>query len=424
MAGYTVIDVETTGLSPAHHDRIVELGVVYVSHEGQIQDHWSTLINPSRDVGPTRIHGISASDARDAPTFAEVAPYVLKAMSGRITVAHNASFDLRFLASELNRAGVPLSDQPLVGLCTMKWASAYLQTSSRRLADCCRACGVQLTEAHSAHADALATAQMLTYFLNASAWRPPWQDTLDLSRAYHWPNYVGEYPELRMSRRGAAPEVRQDQWLDAIVSRMPRAADPAVDSYLATLELALLDGFLAEHEKDQLVRAALESGLSRGQVLDLHADYLRAMAEVALADEVITPTERDELQRFAAILGLRATDVDTAILLASQSHNANSSGSGSLSWEQSATTRLSTSGIELNPGDRVVFTGEMKVDRSEWDRRSRIVGLVPGGVTKQTKIVVAADPNSLSGKAAKARAYGIPIVTEAAFAGMLSALMQ
>ena len=40
-------------------------------------------------------------------------------------------------------------------------------------------------------------------------------------------------------------------------------------------------------------------------------------------------------------------------------------------------------------------------------------------MTKKTKVVVAADPNSLSGKAAKARGYGVPILTEAAFERLL-----
>lgn len=40
-------------------------------------------------------------------------------------------------------------------------------------------------------------------------------------------------------------------------------------------------------------------------------------------------------------------------------------------------------------------------------------------MTKSTKVVVAADPDSLSGKAKKARGYAIPIVTEGAFGQML-----
>ena len=105
MSGYTVIDVETTGLSPEGGDRIVELGVVYLSEDGHVQDKWCTLVNPGRDVGATRIHGITASEVSSAPTFAQLAPYVLRAVVGRTIVAHNASFDLRFLAAEMERAG-------------------------------------------------------------------------------------------------------------------------------------------------------------------------------------------------------------------------------------------------------------------------------------------------------------------------------
>jgi DNA polymerase-3 subunit epsilon len=50
------------------------------------------------------------------------------------------------------------------------------------------------------------------------------------------------------------------------------------------------------------------------------------------------------------------------------------------------------------------------------------IGLRHGGVKQSTKAVVAADPNSQSGKAAKARSRGIPVVTEAAFARMLDDL--
>jgi len=68
----------------------------------------------------------------------------------------------------------------------------------------------------------------------------------------------------------------------------------------------------------------------------------------------------------------------------------------------------------------VVFTGEMSVPRPVWEKRAVAAGLVPrSGVTKKVKLVVTADPDSLSGKARKAADYGIPIVTEEAFAAML-----
>jgi len=411
MSGYTVIDVETTGFVPEKHDRVVEIGVVFVSHQGEIQDHWSTLVNPQRDVGPTHVHGITATDVATAPTFAEIAPYVLHAVTGRTIVAHNATFDLRFIAHELLRAGVPLGSLPLRGLCTMRWSTAFLQSPSRRLVDCCRACGVELQEAHSAGADALATAGLLSYYLKRAQWQPPWGDVITESRSYGWPTYGGPYPELRFARRAEVRAARrEDGWLDRIVSRMPRAADARVETYLAVLEMALVDGFLAEHEKEQLVSVAAESGLSRGQVLDLHAGYLCAMAGVALADGIVTCQERADLDKVASYLGLRSIDVDAALSDAVQ-----------VITSRPAAVKLSAIGIELRPGDRVVFTGEMKRARSDWEEACRMVGLEVGTVTKSTRVVVAADPNSLSGKAAKARSYGIPIVTEAAFERLLVA---
>jgi DNA polymerase-3 subunit epsilon len=77
-------------------------------------------------------------------------------------------------------------------------------------------------------------------------------------------------------------------------------------------------------------------------------------------------------------------------------------------------------GYRLDPGDLLVFTGEMALPRSEWEQRAEAAGLVPWrSVTKKVRLVMAADPDSLSGKARKAADYGIPIVTEEAFAVML-----
>ena len=79
--------------------------------------------------------------------------------------------------------------------------------------------------------------------------------------------------------------------------------------------------------------------------------------------------------------------------------------------------------IRLSPGDLVVFTGEMCVPREVWESRALSAGLaVKGGVTKKTALVIAADPDSLSGKAEKARGYGIPVVSEDLFAGLLGEL--
>ncbi len=69
--------------------------------------------------------------------------------------------------------------------------------------------------------------------------------------------------------------------------------------------------------------------------------------------------------------------------------------------------------FRLRVGDSVVLTGAMRRRRSDWEDELEVMGLdVKPYVTKQVKLVVAADPYSESTKARKARDYGIPIVTE------------
>jgi hypothetical protein len=90
VTGYVVVDFETTGFSPAMQDRVVEIGCVLVDEDGVIEEHWSTLINPERDVQATLVHGITAADVQTAPTFRQIAPRLLQDSAGRTLVAHNA----------------------------------------------------------------------------------------------------------------------------------------------------------------------------------------------------------------------------------------------------------------------------------------------------------------------------------------------
>jgi DNA polymerase-3 subunit epsilon len=105
MAGFAVLDLETTGIHTGYHHRMVEVVVVQLDDRLQVQGIWCTLLDPRRDLGDsTEIHGLRSSDLAGAPTFEEVAGDLFDAMAGRRLVAHNASFDLGFFAYETNRA--------------------------------------------------------------------------------------------------------------------------------------------------------------------------------------------------------------------------------------------------------------------------------------------------------------------------------
>lgn len=65
-------------------------------HQGVVIDRMSTLIKPPSGFDHfefTHIHGITARDVRNAPSWHEIAPYALSFSAGLPTYAHNASFD-------------------------------------------------------------------------------------------------------------------------------------------------------------------------------------------------------------------------------------------------------------------------------------------------------------------------------------------
>ena len=87
---------------------------------------------------------------------------------------------------------------------------------------------------------------------------------------------------------------------------------------------------------------------------------------------------------------------------------------------QDEQTGAAVQSLKLAAGDKVVLTGEMSRDRDDIEADLRAAGFVPHpAITKAVKLLVAADPDSLSGKAKKARGYGIPVVGEGYLAKLL-----
>lgn len=156
---FAVLDVETTGLSPAR-DRIIEIAVVRCATDGTVIDEWSTLVDPGRDPGPTHIHGISASDLDGAPPFADIAEELSQRLSGHMLTAHNLSFDAGFLVAEYERASLALPDQS--ALCTLQLARHTLRgLDGYSLAACAAALGIDHPNAHRALPDTRITASVL-----------------------------------------------------------------------------------------------------------------------------------------------------------------------------------------------------------------------------------------------------------------------
>lgn len=101
-----VLDFETTGLSPDQGDRAIEIGAVKLE-KGIITDRFQALMNPGRRINSfienytgisNRMLAVAAPCARVMSDFADF-------IGDSNLLAHNASFDSRFLNAEFARLG-------------------------------------------------------------------------------------------------------------------------------------------------------------------------------------------------------------------------------------------------------------------------------------------------------------------------------
>jgi DNA polymerase III subunit epsilon len=158
-----VLDTETTGLDPADGHRVIDIGCV------ELVDHFPTgrtfqcYLNPERDVPEEvqKVHGITTAFLTDKPKFADVADEFLEFIGDAPLVIHNASFDLKFLNSELRRIlrpAIPLAR----AIDTIDIAKSRIPGARYSLDELCRRFGIDLTSRtlHGALLDSQLTAQV------------------------------------------------------------------------------------------------------------------------------------------------------------------------------------------------------------------------------------------------------------------------
>lgn len=153
-------DIESTGLNIAT-DRIVEISAVKVMPNGD-QEVKTRRINPTISISPEAqaIHGISNDDVKDCPTFSQIAKSMATWMSGCDIAGFNSNkFDVPLLAEEFLRAGVDFDfrKRKLVDV-----QNIFHKMEKRTLVAAYKFyCDKDLTQAHSAEADTLATYEVL-----------------------------------------------------------------------------------------------------------------------------------------------------------------------------------------------------------------------------------------------------------------------
>ncbi len=156
---YVAVDLETTGLDPAS-DRIIEIGAVRFGAEGP-RERFRTFASPGRALPPAIrvLTGIEDADLTGAPPPSLAVHEFAAFARGLPLVAHNAPFDLGFLAEAGLQVQAPAYD-------SYELASVLLPTATRLdLRSLAESLGVTVEESHRALADAEVTAEVFLRLL-------------------------------------------------------------------------------------------------------------------------------------------------------------------------------------------------------------------------------------------------------------------
>ena len=153
---WVILDCETTGLDP-RKDRIAEIAII--QFDGlNTGEYYHSYFNPQMRMPKEaeRVHGLSDSFLKDKSLFSESSSALIEFIGSKKIIAHNADFDISFLNSELNRAGLPMLSNQVE--CSLKLARKQIKGSCS-LDSLCKKFGID-TSKRGKH-DALGDCKLL-----------------------------------------------------------------------------------------------------------------------------------------------------------------------------------------------------------------------------------------------------------------------
>lgn len=122
---FVVLDSETTGLT----DPIGFVELAVADPEGR--PLLETTVRPWLPIEPgaAKVHGYRAEDLDSSPTFRDIYPDILDAISGKRVVVYNSAYDRRVFDAEVSRLGARgalLGKYIPAWECAMGWYSQYV----------------------------------------------------------------------------------------------------------------------------------------------------------------------------------------------------------------------------------------------------------------------------------------------------------
>jgi DNA polymerase III subunit epsilon len=124
LGRHVVVDLETTGLSPRHGHRIIEIGAVALEN-GAVVEEFTTLVDAGVPIPieVQAIHGITDEMLDGRPKPEEALPRFREFIGDSVLVAHNAAFEVTFLRHEFARLKLGLPNRHV---CTLEMSRRLL----------------------------------------------------------------------------------------------------------------------------------------------------------------------------------------------------------------------------------------------------------------------------------------------------------
>ena len=366
---FAALAITTTGWSD--YDRIIEIAGV-VSESGTVVDEFQTLVNPMRDVGAVGDHGVTASMVSPAPTFKEIWPHLARRIAGSTVVVHGLSSTQSMFDRESARAGIQ-ADLGL-GICTLSLTNKTLaMVVAETLKD------------QEVPQRALGRARLTMQVLDAvESPLPKAAPVVTTPTGNPTASRLVRHPDASASHRG-----------DAIANLLAQGLDPR-QTYLDVLSVMLDDHRLDASEQSRLQDLADLIDLREGDRSEADSAFVLSLMSALARDGSIDESDAGLIESVADALG---TERPT------------------LTVTDSATV------VQLAAGMHVCFTGSVtdasnrQIERTEMEAMAADLNLIPvASVTKKKcDLLVVADPSSQSGKAKKAREFGITIMSATDF---------
>lgn len=302
---FVALDLETTGLDPAR-DRVIEVGAVKFTGDGEVLDEFATLISGGRTSAEAqRVHGIDDRERGDAPAPKDVWVELMDFIAGAILVAHNLEFEQGFITAEARRQRVRLPDLPSV--CTLIDARRHFDGRAFSLKSLHRhASGTWRDDTHQALGDARAIMDVLLWMIATSP--TPLKVT-------------GAAPQTPSGTAGQSCIIRcrpaplSEASVAALLAALPqsphhRTGDPSeLTRYLTLLDDVLDDGRLTYDEAQSLAAQAVRTGLTGTQLMSVHHQVFTETFP-GMAEEAVPRSRLMQMVATASALGLSALAED------------------------------------------------------------------------------------------------------------------